>query len=708
MIKLFPFIVIYFLCHLVLCAQNVDKPIVGEKEVVVEKTVPSIERGEKKCAFTWLNAALEKCQLLPEAYPMLDNLIGTLLLNQELKVEIRGYTDDVGAESFNRTLSRKRADEVKKYIVSKGVSPNRLSALGYGESNPVANNNNSEGRALNNRIEIYFISELGDTYPKEIPQSNAVGFISKKNAEPVIIPNVKLEFDPNASIDAMPEEKSEFEKANQKINSNKAIPAGIIEQNIYNSSDVKLKAPLKQSWSYHTNDIILNQQIADNVCYINTIKGITAISLNDAKELWSYSYPKSPAIPSVVTFSGNYAAFLSYGYLPDEEKGKSKLYLIDLINGKERWEIASEDIWYKPTIFLNDEQVFVVGGEPDEWKELNEYYKMEHDQAYLYCYSINDGKEVWKSELDDSKTELLTLSKEKAFLTYDYGTDDEIPFNKLLCLELSKGEKIWDYDPSGFITKSSVADVIFYDNKLFTRPLKNYPGVITSINPSEGEEIWSKNNGADKLFFYKDKVYAFSANAEWELGSTSSWYCSNITTGDKVFYKELNQSTKYDKMLTTAISQIGVVAVVAVSLSNVIRIASIFFPTDHSIPTIIPTSTLFNGLFNSSVLNDKGLFGIYRDGDSYVFSIINDNPDDDKKVEHEFPEDITDVSIANGTSQTHAFITYQGKIVLININTGKEEWSKEFSPGATSLGLIIVGDKLYLFTTQEVIQLTGG
>ena len=63
--------------------------------------------------------------------------------------------------------------------------------------------------------------------------------------------------------------------------------------------------------------------------------------------------------------------------------------------------------------------------------------------------------------------------------------------------------------------------------------------------------------------------------------------------------------------------------------------------------------------------------------------------------------------LANGTSPTSAFIAYSGKVASINITSGKEEWSKEFEPNSTSLGLIIKGDKMYLFTTNSVHQLSS-
>ncbi len=666
------------------------------KEVVIEKSILITGEHVSKWKTTWNNYGRENSRLAIESDPIFSRIADSLLSNPDLQIEIGGYTDNIGAETHNRNLSRKRADVVKDFLVSKGIASDHLVVVGYGESNPIAANRTFEGRAANNRIEFRVIPEQNLTQERNTSQNNSLVTTPKNDNDHELI--AKKETESTNAISKEPEQP--------RMNIGQEVG------NICNSSDVKLRAPLRKNWSYKARGIILNQQTFDTVCYLNTESGISAISLNTGEELWNYHYPESPIISSVTTFAGNYAAFLSYEYLPNEEKGKSKLYIIDLLSGKEKWNISFEDVWFKPSILLNEKYVFAIGGKPDEWKELGKYYEMEHDEAYLYCYSIRDGKEIWESELDDSKTELLTLSPDKIFLIFDYEITKEIPLNKLLCIDLRNGEKTWEYDPSGLFIKSSVGDVIYNDDKLFTRPLKGYPGIIAAIDPANGEEIWSKNNGADNLFFHKNKVFAFSANAEWEFGSTTSWLSIDAASGDKIFYKELDQSTKFTKILAAAIAGIGVVAVVLTTVSNVVGlgnlITSLFGASDeYPIPKIIPTSSLFNGLLNSSVLNDKGLFGIYRKGNSYVLNITDDNPDDEKKNEYEFKDGANDVSIANGTSPTNIFSTYGGKIVLINIKTGREEWSKDISPGATSLGLITVGNKLYLFTTQELIQLVN-
>ena len=72
--------------------------------------------------------------------------------NPTMKVEIQGHTDNVGSEAFNQRLSENRANAVKEYLISKGISADRLKAVGYGQSNPIAPNDTEEGRAMNRRV----------------------------------------------------------------------------------------------------------------------------------------------------------------------------------------------------------------------------------------------------------------------------------------------------------------------------------------------------------------------------------------------------------------------------------------------------------------------------------------------------------------------------------------------------------------------------
>jgi len=121
------------------------------KEVVVEKVVTVGTDG--RWVLVGVNFDFNSTKLKPEAYPVLFHAVQVLLMNQDMNVEIRGYTDNVGSEKANKTLSDKRANVVKNYLVARGVSSSRLRAVGYGESNPITDNKTADGRAMNRRIE---------------------------------------------------------------------------------------------------------------------------------------------------------------------------------------------------------------------------------------------------------------------------------------------------------------------------------------------------------------------------------------------------------------------------------------------------------------------------------------------------------------------------------------------------------------------------
>jgi outer membrane protein OmpA-like peptidoglycan-associated protein len=69
-------------------------------------------------------------------------------------VIIKGHTDSTGEEAFNQTLSERRADGVRNFLIAESVAPPRITAIGFGESVPVAGNETSEGRQRNRRVEI--------------------------------------------------------------------------------------------------------------------------------------------------------------------------------------------------------------------------------------------------------------------------------------------------------------------------------------------------------------------------------------------------------------------------------------------------------------------------------------------------------------------------------------------------------------------------
>jgi len=83
----------------------------------------------------------------------LNKVIRYLNENPQIRIEVAGHTDSRGSRKYNQKLSQRRADSVKRYLFSKGISNNRVSSAGYGESRPIASNKTAKGRAKNRRIE---------------------------------------------------------------------------------------------------------------------------------------------------------------------------------------------------------------------------------------------------------------------------------------------------------------------------------------------------------------------------------------------------------------------------------------------------------------------------------------------------------------------------------------------------------------------------
>jgi outer membrane protein OmpA-like peptidoglycan-associated protein len=101
-----------------------------------------------------------KYTLKPVAREKLAKVAGVLMAYPGLTVEVDGYTDNVGGEALNQTLSEKRADAVRDYLLQQGVSPSSLTARGFGEEGPVASNDTSIGRQLNRRVELVLSGQV--------------------------------------------------------------------------------------------------------------------------------------------------------------------------------------------------------------------------------------------------------------------------------------------------------------------------------------------------------------------------------------------------------------------------------------------------------------------------------------------------------------------------------------------------------------------
>jgi outer membrane protein OmpA-like peptidoglycan-associated protein len=102
----------------------------------------------------YINFDTGKSDIKPESKGIIDQIAALLQAHPELKVSIEGHTDNVGTPQNNKTLSLQRAKSVMNAVVQKGIAAARLTAVGWGQEKPIADNRSEEGRAKNRRVEI--------------------------------------------------------------------------------------------------------------------------------------------------------------------------------------------------------------------------------------------------------------------------------------------------------------------------------------------------------------------------------------------------------------------------------------------------------------------------------------------------------------------------------------------------------------------------
>jgi len=117
-----------------------------KEEVVVTDLKGEIENIQIKFAF-------KEISFYPHFYNDLDRIAEILKIHKDIGLMIIGHTDSIGSYSHNQILSEERALAVKMYLVDKGIAPERLIPGGYGETRPMADNRNEEGREKNRRVE---------------------------------------------------------------------------------------------------------------------------------------------------------------------------------------------------------------------------------------------------------------------------------------------------------------------------------------------------------------------------------------------------------------------------------------------------------------------------------------------------------------------------------------------------------------------------
>lgn len=116
-----------------------------------------------------VNFEFDKDRLTTNAKTLLNEVVSELEAHPDISVEISGHTDSKGSEAYNQNLSERRAQSVVDYLAANGIASSRLAAVGYGEGQPVADNDTEEGRELNRRVELMIAGRDESAAPVAAP-----------------------------------------------------------------------------------------------------------------------------------------------------------------------------------------------------------------------------------------------------------------------------------------------------------------------------------------------------------------------------------------------------------------------------------------------------------------------------------------------------------------------------------------------------------
>ncbi len=128
-------------------------PDIDPSLVVVNRDLGKIEI-KQKVYFDTNKATIKKV-----SFALLNEVASALRTNPELDVLVEGHTDSVGKDATNLKLSNARANSVRQYLIGQGIDPQRLTAIGYGETRPISDNETPEGREANRRVEFTIVKE---------------------------------------------------------------------------------------------------------------------------------------------------------------------------------------------------------------------------------------------------------------------------------------------------------------------------------------------------------------------------------------------------------------------------------------------------------------------------------------------------------------------------------------------------------------------
>jgi len=127
----------------------------------------NVQRNANVLAVTFKSDVLfdiDSAALKPGAYTEIDRVATVLMQYPQTDIQIAGHTDSSGSEQYNQGLSERRAMSVQNALANQGVSPMRMRTVGFGETQPIADNSTPEGRQLNRRVVVTIMPQQGVAY----------------------------------------------------------------------------------------------------------------------------------------------------------------------------------------------------------------------------------------------------------------------------------------------------------------------------------------------------------------------------------------------------------------------------------------------------------------------------------------------------------------------------------------------------------------
>jgi len=172
----------HYLCDPVIQPPAMILPPAPPPPVLVAKAAPPpivVKAPPQRIVLRGIHFDFNRYEVRPESAQILDTAAATLSRVPDMRVNLNGYCDEIGSQSYNIVLSQRRAESVRNHLVQAGIAPDRLIPHGYGKSNFVATNDTDEGRAQNRRVEL-IPTDWNGVYQARIPERRSPEGIGKR------------------------------------------------------------------------------------------------------------------------------------------------------------------------------------------------------------------------------------------------------------------------------------------------------------------------------------------------------------------------------------------------------------------------------------------------------------------------------------------------------------------------------------------------